>query len=109
LSEPYFRIAVFVIEVGQPFDAVFCSGEIREFLEHSLLSRASWWRRRSCSVTNAHLHVELVELGESVGAAILVAETGRDLEISIEAADHQELLELLRRLRQRVKFSGVQA
>ena len=49
-----------------------------------------------------HLHVELGELGLAVGAEVLVAEAARDLEVALEAADHQQLLEELRRLRQRV-------
>jgi hypothetical protein len=58
----------------------------------------------------AHLHVELVEIrGRAVGARVLVAETGRDLEIPVEARHHQELLELLRRLRQRVELAGMEA
>ena len=50
----------------------------------------------------AHLDVELVELaGAAVGARVLVAKAGGDLEIAVEAGDHGELLELLGRLRQR--------
>jgi hypothetical protein len=55
----------------------------------------------------AHLHVELVELARGpVGARVLVAETRRDLEIAVEARDHDQLLELLRRLGQRVELPG---
>ena len=55
-----------------------------------------------------HLEIELVELaGRAVGAAVLVAEARRDLEVAIEAGDHQQLLELLGRLRQRVELAGV--
>jgi hypothetical protein len=55
----------------------------------------------------AHFHVELVKLsGRTIGARILVAKTWRDLEIAIEAQHHDELLELLRRLR-RVVFRDV--
>ena len=57
----------------------------------------------------AHLQIELVELaGAAVGARVLVAETGRDLEIAVEARHHDELLELLRRLRQRVELARMQ-
>ena len=64
----------------------------------------------SCLRDEAHLKIELVELaGRAVGARILVAETRRDLEIAVEARHHDELLELLRRLRQRVKFSRMDA
>src|SRR5215470_17500449 len=56
----------------------------------------------------AHLEVKLVELsGRTVSAGVLVAEAGRDLEIAVEARDHDELLELLRRLRQRVELAGM--
>ena len=58
----------------------------------------------------AHLQIELVELaGRAVGARVLVAEARRDLEIAIEARHHDELLELLRRLRQRVELSRMDA
>src|SRR3546814_2311172 len=58
----------------------------------------------------AHLEVELIEFaGRAVGARILVAEAGRDLEIAVEARDHQQLLEHLGSLRQRIEFAGVDA
>ena len=57
-----------------------------------------------------HLEIELVELaGRAVGAGVLVAEAGRDLEVAVEARDHQQLLELLRRLRQGVELAGMEA
>jgi hypothetical protein len=46
--------------------------------------------------------------GGAVGAARLVAKAWRDLEIAVEPGDHQKLLELLRRLRQRIELPGVQ-
>ena len=58
----------------------------------------------------AHFEVELVELARgAVGAGGFVAEAGRDLEIAVEAGHHQQLLELLRRLRQGVELAGMQA
>ena len=58
----------------------------------------------------AHLEIELVEFaGAAVGAGVLVAEAGRDLEIAVEARDHDQLLEHLRRLRERVEFAGMDA
>ena len=57
----------------------------------------------------AHLDVELVELQRPVSAQVLVAETGGDLEIAIEARDHEQLFELLRGLRQGVEFARMQA
>ncbi len=58
----------------------------------------------------AHLQVELVELTRrTIGAGVLVAEAGRDLEVAVEARDHDQLLELLRRLRQGVELAGMHA
>jgi len=58
----------------------------------------------------AHLEIELVEFtGRAIGAAGFVAETRRDLEVFIEAGHHQQLLKLLRRLRQRIEFAGMHA
>ncbi len=57
----------------------------------------------------AHLHVELVEFQAAVGAQVLVAEAGRDLEVAVEAGDHQQLLELLGGLRQGVELRRVDA
>ena len=57
-----------------------------------------------------HFDVELVEFaGQAVGARVLVAEAGGDLEIAVETRHHQQLLVLLRRLRQGVKLAGVDA
>ena len=54
----------------------------------------------------AHLEVELVELArQAVGARVLVAKTRRDLEVAVEARHHQQLLVLLRRLRQRIELA----
>ena len=50
-----------------------------------------------------HLDVELGELGLAVGPRRLVAEAAGDLVVALEAAHHQQLLEQLRRLRQRVE------
>ena len=82
---------------------------VAEFLEHAAdhrLDRVEYVLLRD----EAHLEIELIEFaGRTVGARVLVAETGRDLEIAVEARHHDELLELLRRLRQRVEFSRMDA
>ena len=58
----------------------------------------------------AHLEVELVEFARAaIGAAVLVAETGRNLEIAVKSGHHHQLLELLRRLRQRIELAGMKA
>ena len=50
----------------------------------------------------AHLDVELGELGLAVGAEVLVAVAARDLVVALHAGDHEQLLEQLRALRQGV-------
>ena len=57
----------------------------------------------SSTLDEGHLDVELGEVGLAIGAQVLVAEAARDLVIALEAGDHQQLLEQLRRLRQRVE------
>jgi hypothetical protein len=47
-----------------------------------------------------HLEVQLAELELPVGAQILVAPARRDLVVAVDLADHQQLLEELRRLRE---------
>ena len=56
-----------------------------------------------------HFQIELREFGLAVGAQVLVAETFDDLEVAVQPADHQDLLEYLRRLRQRVELAGMHA
>src|SRR5207253_6436330 len=48
--------------------------------------------------------VDLRELGLPIGAQILIPKTFRDLKILFHAGDLEELLVLLGRLRQRIKF-----
>ena len=84
---------------------VAAAAELLEELGHQLLDRLE----DVLLLDEAHLDVELVELARrAVGAGVLVAEAGRDLEVAVEARDHQQLLELLRGLRQRVELAGVQ-
>ncbi len=79
-----------------------------EFLEDAVQYRLD--RREHVLLRDErHLEIELVELARrTVGAARLVAEARRDLEIAVEPGDHQQLLELLRRLRQRVERPRMQ-
>src|SRR5436309_1026298 len=78
-----------------------------EFLEHAVEDRLD--RREHVLLGDErHLEVELVELARRpIGAAVLVTEARGDLEVAIEPGDHEELLELLRRLRQRVELPRV--
>ena len=61
------------------------------------------------AVGERHLHVELRDLLDAVGAEILVAEADRDLVVAVEAGDHRQLLQELRALRQREERSLVEA
>ncbi len=60
-------------------------------------------------LAETHLEVELQELRLAVAAEVFVAEAAGDLEVTVEAADHRELLELLRRLGEYEERSGVRA
>ena len=55
------------------------------------------------------LEVELGELGLPIGAQVFVAEAARDLEVALDASDHQQLLELLGRLGESVERAGLEA
>ncbi len=57
----------------------------------------------------AHLQIDLGELKLAVGALVLVAEAAGDLEVAVEAGDHEDLLEDLRRLREGVELAGMDA
>ncbi len=61
------------------------------------------------AVDEGHFHVELGELRLAVGARVFVAEAADDLHVFVAAADHQKLLEKLRRLGQGVKAAGDEA
>ena len=56
-----------------------------------------------------HLDVELAELELPVGAQILVPPAGGDLVVAVEAADHEQLLEHLRRLGEREEAARLEA
>ncbi len=50
-----------------------------------------------------HFQVNLGELGLAIGAKVFVAEAAHDLKILVEAGDHKNLFEHLRRLRQGIE------
>ena len=86
-----------------------CStNDISHFLEH-LAHDVFHHVDDVVSFDEAHLDVDLRELGLAVGAQVLVAEAAHDLEITVIAGDHEQLLERLRRLRQGVELVGVHA
>ena len=81
-------------------------GELREGLPDDVLHDGEDLVLRGVG----HLDVELVELARrAVRARGLVAEARRDLEVLVEARDHEELLEHLRRLRKGVEHAAVDA
>ena len=56
-------------------------------------------------VDERHLDVDLRELGLAIEAQVLVAEALDDLEVAVEARHHEELLEELRALGERVELA----
>ena len=60
-------------------------------------------------IDKRELHIRLCELGLSVGAQILIAEALRDLEVAVETGAHQQLLEQLGGLGQRIEIAGMHA
>ena len=57
-----------------------------------------------------HLQVDLVELpGAAVRPGRLIPKAGSDLEVALDAADHEQLLELLGRLGQGVELARIEA
>src|SRR5204863_6397910 len=56
-----------------------------------------------------HLHVELSDLDDAVGAQVFVAKAARDLVIATYARNHQQLLQLLRRLWERKELPRMEA
>ena len=102
LSLPYLRKASANGIRGQ----VFVTGLPLANSSNTPVMTGSTAAKTSSCVDKAHLEVELVELArQAVGARVLVAKTRRDLEVAVEARHHQELLVLLRRLRQRIELA----
>ena len=56
-------------------------------------------------VREGHLDVELRQLVEPIRAQVLVSEAAGDLVVALEARDHEQLLEDLRRLREREELA----
>jgi hypothetical protein len=80
------------------------AGELLEHSAHHRFDRVEDILLRD----EAHLQVELVEFPRrAVGARVLIAKAWRDLKIAVEAGHHHQLLELLRRLRQRIELAGM--
>ena len=58
-------------------------------------------------IDKAHLAVYLCELWLTVGSEVLVAEALCYLEVAVESAHHQQLLQCLRALRQSIELSWI--
>ena len=80
-----------------------------EHLMKHALHKAFVDRHHVVLVDKRHLQVDLCEFRLTVSAQVLVAEAPSDLHIPVKSGQHQHLLILLRRLRQRVKRSGMHA
>ena len=81
----------------------------REFLEHPLHNRLNGGKNIGL-LDKAHLDIQLIKIGgRAVGTRVFVAETGRDLKITVEPRHHDQLLELLGGLRQGVELARMQA
>lgn len=59
-------------------------------------------------VDEAHLQIELGELGLAVLAQILIPEAARELEVAVDPRDHEHLFEELGRLGQSVERAGLE-
>ena len=94
---------------GKGGSETFRCGECRELLEDAGQHRLD--RRKDVVLRDERqLDVQLIELsGRPIGAGVFVSKARGDLEVAVEAGHHQQLLELLRRLGQRVKLPGMDA
>ena len=101
---PFGRIAVADL---RPFAVYFLAAT--KLFKHALHDRLD--RIKDVLLLHkAHLKVKLVEVcRRTVGTRVFVAEARRNLEIFVKARHHDQLFELLWRLRQSVEFTRVQA
>ena len=101
--------AVHRLRVGDPREGQVLDRPIRHDLARDLDDHRLHEGHHRGLVDEAHLEVELGELGLPVAPEVLVAEAPRDLVVAVDPRDHQELLELLRALGQRVDLAGPEA
>ncbi len=66
-------------------------------------------RQHIIALDEGHFQVELGELRLTVAAQVFITEAARDLEVAVHACHHQQLLQLLRRLRQGIELSRIDA
>ena len=94
-----------VAQTRERRDDAFSRHELRQHRRIEVLDEA----QHVVLLDEAHLEVELGVLGLSVGPGVLVPEAAGDLEVLVHARDHEELLELLRRLGQGVELPRIEA
>ena len=58
-------------------------------------------------IDKAHFQVELGKFRLTVGAQVFIAKAAGNLKIAFNASHHEQLLKLLRALRQRIEFPGM--
>lgn len=99
-------VAAVEIESVLPCDAVKLGGQVvAERLFEDVAHHSLGDGKHLVAACEAHLHVNLRELGLAVAPRVLVTVAAGNLKIFVEAAHHEELLVELRRLRERVEFS----
>ena len=99
----------FLVRNARKFASRSNRATIGKFFEHASKNRLQRLEHIFLG-DKAHFEIELVKFARrAVGAGVLVAEAGGDLEIAVETGNHQHLLEHLRRLRQRVEFARMDA
>ena len=103
---PVDAIAVHRLGIGHARDRQrhLVAGNLRPQSNDQLLDQ----RLNVLGLAEAELDVQLAELGLAIGAEVFVAEASRDLEVALDTGHHQQLLEQLRRLRQRVPRTWLQ-
>ena len=106
-SKPAIRFiaaeAIDGVAISQPVEGRFDVDVKRGFenrRQHSFGNRENVVRR-----DERRFDVDLCELGLPVSPQIFITKTFRDLKILFHARDHEQLLVLLGRLRQRIKLS----
>ena len=85
LSVPYLRDRLVVGDAREFGRHRLAIGELLEHAAHHGLDGGKHVLLRD----KAHFEIELIELARrAIGARIFVAEAGRDLEVAVEAGDH---------------------
>ena len=98
-------VALHGVGVG---DAGECADVVLEKFRPQQTHEATHHRHHIFALDETHLEIDLREFRLTICARIFIAQALADLQVSIAACDHENLLEKLRTLRQRVPTSFVQ-